>query len=557
MLKTGTVIDGKYKILDVIGKGGMSVVYLAINEKANRPWAVKEILKKDFQAERKEIHMMKTLHHPHLPGIADVIEEGDSLLIVMDYIEGRSLEDLLREQGAQPEEQVICWARQICQVLIYLHSRTPAIIYRDMKPANVMLKPDGNIMLIDLGAAREYKPRDLGDTVALGTRGYAAPEQYERDAQTDARTDIYSLGVMMFQLVTGKSPHQLQPIRNLNPHLSSGLEEIITRCTQLKKEDRYQSGAALLYALEHYWEYDSAYREKQVQKLIRFLIPTALSCLFAIGAAFCAGKEHRLRSESYEAYLLAAGNAPNEEEAAVSYQKAIRLDPSRETAYVELLEECYLSDQILTKEESGELRRILIDYGTQSCTNEQALRKNKKGYAAFAYRAGIAYFYKFEEKSNKKSAKKYLKAAWESGYLEPRKEERARRLYQIASYYSGVGVMDAAGDETVTYRDYWDDLTALTEGNLVELDNERTALVMYEELAGQIISRTAKFKEAGVTRQEMLSWIFMAEEHLKSDFGELSEEKRGLLEEELTELQENLRKAKRMVRSAYDEEKEE
>lgn len=102
--------------------------------------------------------MMKRLRNPHLPGIADVIEQGDSLLIVMDYVEGRSLEALLQESGAQPVESVLAWAIQLCQVLTYLHSQSPPVIYRDLKPSNVMLKPDGKIVLIDLGAAREYKP---------------------------------------------------------------------------------------------------------------------------------------------------------------------------------------------------------------------------------------------------------------------------------------------------------------------------------------------------------------------------------------------------------------
>ena len=103
MLKIGSVIGGKYKILSVIGRGGMSVVYLALNEAANKPWAVKELLKKEAwerEADRREIEMMKRLRNPHLPGIADVIEQGDSLLIVMDYVEGRSLEALLQESGA-------------------------------------------------------------------------------------------------------------------------------------------------------------------------------------------------------------------------------------------------------------------------------------------------------------------------------------------------------------------------------------------------------------------------------------------------------------------------
>ena len=152
MLQIGSLVDGKYKILSEIGHGGMSVVYMAINEKANKTWAVKEVrkdAKMDFNTVRQglmaEIETLKKLKHPNLPSIVDVIEDQDSFIIVMDYIEGRSLDKIIEENGAQPESFVVEWAKQLCDVFGYLHSRTPPIIYRDMKPANVMLKPDGNI----------------------------------------------------------------------------------------------------------------------------------------------------------------------------------------------------------------------------------------------------------------------------------------------------------------------------------------------------------------------------------------------------------------------------
>lgn len=111
----------------------------------------------------------------------------------MDYIEGNPLSSALEESGAQPQNQVIAWAIQLCDVLGYLHAQSPPIIYRDMKPSNIMLKPDGNLTLIDFGTAREFKEKNLADTVCLGTIGYAAPEQFGRMGQTDARTDIYCL----------------------------------------------------------------------------------------------------------------------------------------------------------------------------------------------------------------------------------------------------------------------------------------------------------------------------------------------------------------------------
>ena len=174
MLKIGSVLDGKYKILSEIGHGGMSTVYMAINEKANKTWAVKEVRKSgvmDFEAVKQslivETDLLKRLRHPNLPTIVDVIEEEDVFLIVMDYVEGNSLRVLLEEQGSLPEDYVIEWAKQLLDVLSYLHAQTPPIIYRDMKPANIILKPDGNLSLIDFGTAREFK--------ADKNRGYRMP----------------------------------------------------------------------------------------------------------------------------------------------------------------------------------------------------------------------------------------------------------------------------------------------------------------------------------------------------------------------------------------------
>ena len=215
MLEIGSIVDGKYKILNKIGQGGMSVVYLAMNERANKQWAIKQVRKdgvKDFEVVKQglivEIDMLKRLSHPNLPSIIDVIDRKDNFLIVMDYIQGNSLKNRLDEFGAQPQELVIEWAKQLSDVLGYLHTRKPAIIYRDMKPSNIMLKPDGKLTLIDFGTAREYKEKNLADTTCLGTIGYAAPEQFGGKGQTDGRTDIYCLGATLYHLVTGMNPSE-------------------------------------------------------------------------------------------------------------------------------------------------------------------------------------------------------------------------------------------------------------------------------------------------------------------------------------------------------------
>lgn len=362
MLEIGSLVDGKYKILNKVGQGGMSVVYLAMNEKANKQWAVKEVRKdgiKDFEVVKQglvaETDILKRLSHPNLPSIIDVIDTDESFIIIMDYIQGNSLNKALEEFGAQPQENVISWAKQLCDVLGYLHSRTPPIIYRDMKPANIMLKPDGNVTLIDFGTAREYKEKNLADTTCLGTVGYAAPEQFGGMGQTDARTDIYCLGATLYHLVTGKNPceppYEIKPIREVNPALSSGLERIILKCTQRDPNDRYQSAAELMYALEHYEEIDDLYRKKQRRKLGVFLTSTALAVVFgltAIGSHFAAKNK---KSENYDEILKKASSAEN-------YYEAILTDPARKDAYVQL--NTYLtSDYVLEKEEGQQLMQLL------------------------------------------------------------------------------------------------------------------------------------------------------------------------------------------------------
>ena len=365
MLEIGSLVDGKYKILNKVGQGGMSVVYLAMNEKANKQWAVKEVRKdgiKDFEVVKQglvaETDILKKLSHPNLPSIVDVIDTADSFIIIMDYIQGNSLNKALEEFGAQPQENVIIWAKQLCDVLNYLHTRTPAIIYRDMKPANIMLKPDGNVTLIDFGTAREYKEKNLADTTCLGTVGYAAPEQFGGMGQTDARTDIYCLGATLYHLVTGMNPceppYEIKPIRDINPSLSAGLEKIILKCCQRNPNDRYQSAAELMFALEHYLEEDEGFKKKQRKKLTTFIAMLVLSLACGITSIWGYLSAEQKKSEDYDQILLKA-------ESAEDYYKAIETDPTRTEAYLQL-NEFLTVDYVLTAAEGKQIQKILAGF---------------------------------------------------------------------------------------------------------------------------------------------------------------------------------------------------
>ena len=173
-------------------------------------------------------------------------------MLVMDFIEGESLDKLIAREGAQSADRVIYWGMQICEVFHYLHNQPTPIIYRDMKPANVILKPDGTLMMIDFGTARTQKVGVAmqADTVCIGTAGFAAPEQFGGIGQSDARTDIFCLGGTLYNLVTGHSPSErpmgILPLERWNPALKgTPIAEIIYKCTRNDPNERYQNALEL------------------------------------------------------------------------------------------------------------------------------------------------------------------------------------------------------------------------------------------------------------------------------------------------------------------------
>ena len=263
-LSAQAVLTGRYAILGLLGKGGMGAVYLASDRRiSGKTWAVKEMSDAALQDQKEkseairafqtEASLLATLDHPNIPKVIDYFNEAGRHYLVMDFVPGETLEALMHARSAPfPEDQVVQWGAQLCDVLAYLHSRQPPVIFRDLKPGNVMLQPDGTLKLIDFGIARLFKPGRSADTMAIGTPGFAAPEQHGR-AQTDARSDIYSLGVMLHYLSTGhdpaSDPFNLPAARLINPQFSPQFEGILSRATSLSANSRFASAAAMRQVL--------------------------------------------------------------------------------------------------------------------------------------------------------------------------------------------------------------------------------------------------------------------------------------------------------------------
>ncbi len=260
--KAGIVINDRYALLKEIHSYNNISLYLAIDTRINKTFAVKVFDKSknndnknapyQLNAFISQAEFLKRLNHPSITRIYDIGENENIAYIVMDYIQGETLQKILDTYGPQPGSTVVAWAKQVADVLSYLSKQNPPIIHRDIKPHNIILKPDGNIVLMDFTIAREYVPGLLKDEMCLGTKGFAAPEQFG-SAQTDCRTDIYGLGVTIFNLITGENPTKyngkLPYIKSINPNLSSELEYIIKKCTDANPNKRYKTPDDLITEL--------------------------------------------------------------------------------------------------------------------------------------------------------------------------------------------------------------------------------------------------------------------------------------------------------------------
>lgn len=525
MLEIGSLVDGKYKILSKVGQGGMSVVYMAINEKANKTWAVKEVRKDgvlDFEAVKQglvaETDILKKLSHPNLPSIIDVIDTDDSFIIIMDYVQGNSLNKALEEYGAQPQEYVIEWAKQLCDVLGYLHSRQPPIIYRDMKPANIMLKPDGNVTLIDFGTAREFKEKNLADTTCLGTVGYAAPEQFGGMGQTDARTDIYCLGATLYHLVTGcnpsEPPYEMKPIRQINPGLSSGLERIILKCTQRNPADRYQSAAELMYALDHYEEIDDLYKKKQKKKLAGFVITVSLALVFAVGGFALNYFATQKATDTFQSLLYEASKTADYDKKLSLYGQSIAIPnkAGEKEAYLGLIQTYKDNDSVFSVDEANQLTKYVKN-------NKAALQKNPANYTEICFETGKLFWYYYDygdgtenQVTKAKSSVEWFQDVIENASAGYKNLNMAKVYANIGTFYRDITTDITEASDKGKYKPFFDNINELL--NSVATDEDESEIVRLEllELSRSAIQQYAtKFKGDGISEKDITKMYELVE----------------------------------------------
>lgn len=263
-LQANQLFKERYRIVRQVGVGGFGAVYEAEDTRQSRRVAIKEIGLAGLSSQQaieatgsfnREVQLLSSLRHSGIPRMYEQLTDPENWYLVMDFIEGETLEEMLTraDGGCLPLDQALRIGEQICDVLAYLHSRQPVIIFRDLKPANIMLTPQNKLYLIDFGVARQYKPGKRRDTIAFGSPGYAAPEQYGK-AQTTPQADIYSLGALLHQMLSGHdpslNPFHFQSLFTWNRALPARLEKLVAQMLEMDRDQRPESANEVRQTLQ-------------------------------------------------------------------------------------------------------------------------------------------------------------------------------------------------------------------------------------------------------------------------------------------------------------------
>ena len=367
-----------YEILDKLGEGAGGIVYKAYHKRLRQKVVIKQHRRSavSLTGSRREVDILKNLHHSYLPQVLDFFEIDGDVYTVMSYVPGKSFAQLLAEGYRFTPKELIRWGMQICSALNYLHSQNPPVIHCDIKPANIMLTPRGDICLIDFNISFY-----LGDTAVLGyTNGYTSPEQYimalshesgqneAGDVHIDERTDIYSVGATLYHLAVGQKVGDYRERINaeyLAQFTGDSFAQVIERALRIDPAQRYQSAYDMFRALENIPKKDSRYLSLLHRQIaVRIVLVVLLAGFIVLGGYGIS----RIKSERVDAYnglveeqisLIEAGDYEGQEQV---FEEASELLPSS-------LESYYQNAYSLYKQEKFEDCISFIDYNI--CQNEQ------------------------------------------------------------------------------------------------------------------------------------------------------------------------------------------
>ena len=504
-LKVGDIVEGSWEVIKQIGQGGSATVYLVRDIELNRLLALKEVpVRGTKEGERQaraviaEVNLLKSLSHPSIPRIIKMTKDDHSLLIVMDYIEGYSLRDLIAKTSYIDEKSIVRWGLALCDTLKYLHNRSPKVIYRDLKPHNVMLSNENHLFLMDFGISREIGPDfDYSKEPKLGTKGYAAPEMRTKDAWFDERSDIYALGRTLYFLATRNSPSvevlqdgrrlPILPIRQYDASRSVGLEKIIEKATAFKPQDRYQSVEEMIYDLKNINKMSEGYIRKIKKRAttIYTLFGTLVLGLALLGTGVLYSQMST--TDSYN-QALATGKTSQDID---SLLKASKILPNEVEPYLELVK-IYRSSGHFTSEDEFQLLGALQ-------SNIPSL-KGKEGAGDLLYQVGQLYWFYYPQNGQTKSVP-WFEQAKDLGVSD--KNQHLLSIYlELGTFKKGILSSITDNSDSGMYKKYWSALEELSS----EMGGDPQLQLTYLQSVFDVIdSYSGGLKSDGLTLEELTS----------------------------------------------------
>lgn len=537
-LKVGETIEsGRYRVDQLIHDGSMSRVYKVYDTQLHKTWCLKEVINPpenstvgtaETDALKYEYSLMATLNSPNIPRplAPQLSEDKKRIWYILDWIDGVAASKLLKERGAIDDNTVIQWGISLARVLSYLHANN--IIYRDMKPQNVMItKTQPEVHLIDFGTAHVVTETDYIQERAVGTKGYAPPEQTKKGVPYDMRWDLYALGATLFALATGFAPLKAEraakqvgnfDINKFASSASQGLRDVVLKATSIDPEKRYQSAEEMLVDLQNIGKRDSNYRAAARRKIVlnRVLWGAAVVSLVLAGSGYAIG------SSNISGQIKQSESVAQSSENYEDYKRVAELDGDNMQAYYGMLEALKRGGKV-TKDQESDFLGVLMP-------NLNDL-KQQKGYGDLAYNIGQMYFFYYGDTNDvegQKQAASWFKDAVQSG---TKNEDLASGLYLVSDFQGSVQSAMRDGSDAGMYGNVYKSFLNVLKNSG---GNPVIESSVYNSLMELINNYSFRLAQEGISKDSVVNVIHQATDYAsKTDSGDGTR---------VEELKENIRK---------------
>ena len=524
-LKVGETIEaGRYRVDQLIHDGSMSRVYKVYDTQLHKTWCLKEVINPpenstvgtaETDALKYEYSLMATLNSPNIPRplAPQLSEDKKRIWYILDWIDGVAASKLLKERGAIDDNTVIQWGVALARVLSYLHANN--IIYRDMKPQNVMItKTQPEVHLIDFGTAHVVTETDYIQERAVGTKGYAPPEQTKKGVPYDMRWDLYALGATLFALATGFAPLKAEraakqvgnfDINKFASSASQGLRDVVLKATSIDPEKRYQSAEEMLVDLQNIGKRDSNYRAAARRKIVlnRVLWGAAVVSLVLAGSGYAIG------SSNISGQIKQRESVAQSSENYEDYKRVAELDGDNMQAYYGMLEALKKGGKV-TKDQESDFLGVLMP-------NLNDLKK-QKGYGDLAYNIGQMYFFYYGDTNDvegQKQAASWFKDAVQSG---TKNEELASGLYLVSDFQGSVQSAMRDGSDAGMYGNVYKSFLNVLKNSG---GNPVIESSVYNSLMELINNYSFRLAQEGISKDSVVNTIHQATDYAsKTDSGD-------------------------------------